>query len=144
VEESSPIHPGAAKHLYRVADALGKAPATERHVKSLWGLRRCFYHEGSSSDREKRQLKNAVAQMLEADVLKITVLELHRTFKASGIPFKIILLLHDGIWFACSDHRATVARVAEEIRKIMENSVRLSVPFKVELSCKILRKSASC
>ena len=67
------------------------------------------------TEREKRQAKNAVVQMLEADVFKITVLELHRAFKSLGLPVKIVLLLHDGIWFTCPDKRATVARVSEEI-----------------------------
>jgi len=33
----------------------------------------------------------------------------------------------------CPDERVTVARVTEEVQKIMENSVSLSVPLKVEL-----------
>ena len=73
----------------------------DRHVKSLWGRRRCFYHEGPLTDREKRQAKNAVVQMLEADVFKITLLELHRAFQDEDLPVKMVLLLHDGIWFTC-------------------------------------------
>ena len=134
VKELSAMYPGIAAYLDGVADALGEAPAADRHVISLYGRRRCFYPEGTLTDREKRQAKNAVVQMLEADVFKVTVLELHRTFKASGIPVKIVLLLHDGIWFTCPSKRVTVTRVTEEIRKIMENSVRLSVPLRVELS----------
>jgi DNA polymerase family A len=72
-----------------------------------------------------------VVQMLEADVFKITLLALHQTFKASGLPVEMVLLLHDGIWFTCPEERATVARVKKAIKKIMENSVSLSVPLKV-------------
>ena len=75
-----------------------------------------------------------VVQMLEADVFKITVLDINRALKASDLPVRIVLLLHDGIWFTCPENRSTVALVAEEIRKIMEHSVRLSVPLKVEMS----------
>jgi DNA polymerase I-like protein with 3'-5' exonuclease and polymerase domains len=103
-------------------------------VKFLWGRRRCFYHEDPLSDREKRQAKNAVVQMLEADVFKITLLELHRGFQAEDLPATMVLLLHDGIWFTCPDNRATVTRATEIIRKVMENSVRISVLLKVELS----------
>jgi len=134
IRELSSTYPGIAPYPDGVADALNEAPVPQRHVTSLWGRRRCFYHEGPLTVREKRQAKNAVVQMLEADVFKITLLELHRSFKASGIPVKIILLLHDGIWFTCPADRVTVTRVGREIRKIMENSVRLSVPLKVELS----------
>lgn len=72
--------------------------------------------------------------MLEADVFKIALLELHRVFLAEDLPVKIVLILHDGIWFTCPAKRATVARVTEAIQKIMENSVRLSVPLKAEMS----------
>jgi len=80
VRELTSTYPGIAAYLDGAAGALDKAPITERHVKSLWGRRRCFYHEGPLTDREKRQAKNAVVQMLEADVFKITLLELHRVF----------------------------------------------------------------
>lgn len=44
------------------------------------------------------------------------------------------VLLHDGIWFSCPDERATVAHVNEVIKKIMENSVRFSIPLRVKVS----------
>lgn len=135
MKEFSAIYPGVAECLDSVADALDEAPFAYRHVKSLWGRRRCFYHKDPLSDREKRQAKNAVVQMLEADVFKTTLLGLHRAFQVSDLPVKIVLLLHDGIWFSCPNDRVTVTRVTEEIRNTMENSVRLSVPLKVELSC---------
>ncbi len=95
------------------------------------GRRRCFSLKFRLSDREKRQAKNAVVQMLEADVFKITLRALHQTFKAFGLPVEMVLLLHDGIWFTCPEECATVARMKEAIKKIMENSVSLSVPLKV-------------
>lgn len=95
------------------------------------GRRRCFYSEDTLTNREKRQAKNAVVQMLEADVFKITVLGLHRAFQESGPSVKMVLLLHDGIWFTCPDEPATVTRVIKAIKTIMDNSVSLSVPLKV-------------
>jgi DNA polymerase I-like protein with 3'-5' exonuclease and polymerase domains len=71
--------------------------------------------------------------MLEADVFKITVLELHRAFQIEDLPVKMVSLVHDGIRFTCPDNRTTVAHVKNVIQKTMENSVRLSVPLKVEL-----------
>ncbi|MBI5250190.1 MAG: hypothetical protein HY912_11910 [Desulfomonile tiedjei] len=130
VVELSSLYPGVALYLDSVAETLDKASAFERHVKSIWGRRRCFHSEDPLTNREKRQAKNSVVQMLEADVFKITVLELHRAFKSTGLSVKKVLLLHDGLWFTCPSERATVARVKEAIKKIMENSVRLSVPLK--------------
>jgi DNA polymerase-1 len=133
VKELSAIYPGIEDYLDSVADALGNTTTADRHVSSLWGRRRCFYHEGPLTDREGRQAKNAVVQMLEADVFKIVLLGLHRAFLVENLPVKMVLLLHDGIWFTCPEKRVTVTRVKEVIQKIMENSVRLSVPLKVEL-----------
>jgi DNA polymerase I len=133
MKELSSIYPGVARYLNETAEALGETSAAKRLVKSLYGRRRCFCGEAPLTGREKRQAMNAVVQMLEADVFKITLLELHRAFKSTGLPVRPVLLLHDGLWFTCPAERATVARVTEEIQKIMENSVRLSVPLKVEL-----------
>jgi DNA polymerase-1 len=134
VRELSSIYPGIESYLDSVADALDEVPEDIRHVRSLWGRRRCFYHEGPLTDREKRQAKNAVVQMLEADVFKITLLALHRAFQTENPPLQVVLLLHDGIWFTCPSKSVTVTRVKEVIQKIMENCVRLSVPLTVNLS----------
>ncbi len=96
--------------------------------------RQCFYNGGPLTDREKRPSKNAVVQMLEADVFKITMLRVSYAFRTEDLPAKMVLLLRDGIWFTCSDKHATVARVSDPIKKIMENSAKLSVPLKVELN----------
>lgn len=133
MKELSAIYPAVTRYLDSVAEALAETSASQRHVRSLYGRRRCFYHEGPLSEREKRQAKNAVVQMLEAYVFKITLLELHRAFQVSDLSIKIVLLLHDGIWFTCPNARVTVTRVTEPIRKIMEKSVKLSIPLKLEV-----------
>src|SRR5208337_2115762 len=86
IRELSSIYPDVAGYLDGVADALGEAPVSQRLVKSVYGRRRCFYSEGPFTDREKRQAKNAVVQMLEADVFKIALLQLHRAFRAEDLP----------------------------------------------------------
>jgi len=133
VRDLTSTYPGIATYLDGNAEGLAGNRAAERQVRFLYGRRRCFYGEDPLTEREKRQTKNAVVQMLEADVFKITLLELHRAFQDQNLPVKMVLLLHDGIWFTCPDERVTVTRASEAIRKIMENSVSLSVPLKVEL-----------
>jgi hypothetical protein len=44
----------------------------------------------------------------------------------------MVLFWQDRIWFTCLDDRATVERATEIIRKVMENSVSLSVPLAVD------------
>jgi DNA polymerase I len=133
LREMKEIYPDLFAYLDGVKRALESSPEGQRYVRSIRGRRRAFTHPGELTQRERRQAANAVVQMLEADVFKKTVLELDKAFKQENLPVEIVLLLHDGIWFTCPAESATVARVADEIRKIMENSVRLSVPLKVEL-----------
>ena len=57
----------------------------------------------------------------------------HPALKSTGLPDGIVLLLHDGIWFTCPEKRVTITRASQSIQKIIENSVRLSVPLNAEL-----------
>ncbi len=84
------------------------------------------------SAREKRQARNAVVQMLEADVFKKTVLELDKALKLEDLPVRMVLLLHDGIWFVCPDDLAMLERAKRLTRDVMENSVQLSVPLVIK------------
>ena len=44
---------------------------------------------------------------------------------------EMVLLLHDGMWFTCPHEIQEKVKIL--IRQVMENSVPLSVPLKVEL-----------
>jgi len=116
-----------------VAEALGQAPEAQRHVKSLRGRGWCFYQEEPLSDGRNDRPGMPWYRCWKPDVFKVTVLGLHNAFQAEDLPVKMVLLLHDGIWFTCPLESATVARVKEAIKKIMENSVRFSVQLKVEV-----------
>lgn len=83
------------------------------------------------SEREKRQARNAVVQMLEADVFKKIVLELHRVLEREHLPVKMVFLLQDGIWFICPNDPAILRQAKQMIKDVMQNSVQLSVPMAV-------------
>ena len=68
--------------------------------------------------------------MLEADVFKKTVLELHAAFRREELPVEMVLLPHDGIWFTCPEDIREKAKAL--IRHVMENSVSLSVSLAVD------------
>lgn len=127
--EMKEIYPGLFAYLEGVKEALESSPEGERYVRSIRGRRRGFSHLGDLTEREKRQAANAVVQMLEADVFKKTVLELDKAFKRESLPVEIVLLLHDGIWFACSEKDVQEAKMV--IKQVMENSVSLSLPLKM-------------
>jgi DNA polymerase-1 len=130
--EMRQIYPRLFQYLDGVTEALERSPAGEGYVRSLRGRRRGFAHSDKLSAREKRQAANAVVQMLEADVFKKSVLELDNAFKRESLPVEMVLLLHDGIWFTCSEEICQDAK--ELIRQVMEMAVELSVPLVVDFS----------
>jgi len=71
--------------------------------------------------------------MLEADVFKKTLLKLDQTFEREHLPVKMVLLLHDGIWFTCHNDPAILRQSKQVIKDVMENAVQLSVPLIVDL-----------
>ncbi|MGO9569446.1 MAG: DNA polymerase [Desulfomonilaceae bacterium] len=129
--EMKEIYPRLFAYLEGIKEALESSPEGERYVRSIRGRRRGFSHPGDLTGREKRQAANAVVQMLEADVFKKTVLELDKAIKQESLPVEIVLLLHDGIWFTCPERYVQQAKMW--IKQVMENSVALSVPLKVDL-----------
>lgn len=128
--EMKGIYPDLFAYLEGVKKDLGNSPEGQRYVRSIRGRRRGFTHPGQLTERERRQAANAVVQMLEADVFKKTVLELDAAFKRERLPVEMVLLLHDGIWFTCPEGYLQQAKIL--IRQVMENSVSLSVPLKVD------------
>jgi DNA polymerase I len=58
MRELSPVYPSVASYLDSLAGALDESLIANRQVKSFSGRRRCFYHEGSLTDREKSQAIN--------------------------------------------------------------------------------------
>jgi DNA polymerase-1 len=118
------IYPDLFAYLDGVKAALENSPEGKRYVRSIRGRRRAFNHPSELTQRERRQAANAVAQMLEADVFKKTVLELDKAIKRERLPVDIVLLLHDGIWFTCPEEYVQKANLL--IKQVMENSVSLS------------------
>jgi DNA polymerase-1 len=128
--EMRQIYPRLFQYLDGVTEALERSPAGEGYVRSLRGRRRSFAHSDKLSAREKRQAANAVVQMLEADVFKKSILELDKAFKRESLPVRMVLLLHDGIWFTCPEGYAEQAK--RLIKDTMENAVQLTVPLAVD------------
>jgi len=128
--EMKGIYPELFAYLEGVRKELENSPEGQRYVRSIRGRRRGFIHPGRLREPERRQAANAVVQMLEADVFKKTILELDAAFKREDLPIEIVLLLHDGIWFACQEE--IWEYVKPLIRRVMETAVPLSVPLVVD------------
>jgi DNA polymerase I len=132
LEELHDNYPGVKLYLDRVVEELAAHDQGSRSIRSIRGRRRCFNASAKMSARQKRQARNAVVQMLEADVFKKTVLELDKVFKVENMPVQMVLLLHDGIWFTCPSDPAMLKKAKQVIKDVMEYSVQFSVPLVVD------------
>ncbi len=132
MKELRQVYPSIIPFLDRVVADVEKQNPLERYVESVFGRRRCFNEEGALTAREKRQIRNAVVQMLEVDVFKQTISAVHEEIKEKGLPVKIALLLHDAIWFTCPRDAETIQRAKGAIQDVMEKNVALRVPLKIE------------
>lgn len=131
LRELHEIYPGVKLYLDRIVEELAAQDQGSRSIRSIRGRRRCFNASAKMSARQKRQARNAVVQMLEADVFKKTVLKIDKAIKREGLPVKMVLLLHDGIWFTCPDDPSIRGQAKRLIKDVMEYSVPLSVPLVV-------------
>ncbi len=132
LKELNEIYFGVKRYLDEMVEELAAQDQGSRSIRSIRGRRRCFNTSETMSAREKRQARNAVVQMLEADVFKKIVLELYRALEREHLPVKMVLLLHDGIWSTCHNDPAILRQAKRVIKDVMENSVQLSVPLIVD------------
>jgi DNA polymerase I len=65
-----------------------------------------------------------------ADILKEVMIKIHNEFLAKDLKSKMILLVHDELVFEI--HKAELGIVIDFVTDIMENTVKLPFPLKVD------------
>ena len=75
---------------------------------------------------------NTPIQGSSADILKKAMIEIDKRFEALGLKSKMLLQIHDELDFNVYDDELEI--VKREVKNIMENTVLLSVPLKVEIN----------
>ncbi|QYK52651.1 MAG: DNA polymerase I [Fimbriimonadaceae bacterium] len=95
------------------------------------GRRRNFpdIHAGNRNTRSyaERQAMNAPIQGTAADMIKLAMIDVHKTMKSSDS--RMLLQVHDELVFECADD---FKQLKETIRSKMENALPLSVPIEVD------------
>lgn len=109
-----------------VAEARSKGFTT-----TLVGRRRYFpdIHAAKLQERRyaERQAMNAPIQGTAADMLKLAIIEAHRTLK--GHPTRMLLNVHDELVF---EVREGDEGIIAPLRKVMETALPLTVPIEVD------------
>jgi len=113
-----------------------KAEARKKgYVLTLLNRRR--YLEGiNSKDKKIREFNERVAintpiQGSAADLIKLAMVKIDRFFKRERFKSRLLLQIHDELIFEA--YQPELEQVKSIIKEIMEHSLKLSVPIKVNL-----------
>lgn len=120
----------AKKYLDGIVQDLNQKGPSERMVTSYLGRARRF--AGEFGARERRQVKATVLQQLEADILKMGVIQLQMLFRRRGMKSRIVMTIHDAVYVEAPQEEEERAR--ELLKTTMETAVELPVvPLEVDL-----------
>lgn len=118
------------KHLDGILDEAKK----NGYVETLTGRRRYFPELSGSGPQvaaAQRMAVNMPIQGLGADIIKIAMIDLKEILDKNK-DVRLILQVHDELVFEIKDNKLT--SLAERIKDIMENSYKLNVPLKVDVT----------
>ena len=115
-------------------DIVKKAKA-DGFVATLWGRRR-YIPELTASKKMliafgERVAMNSPIQGSAADIIKAAMVRLESELSASGLDARLILQVHDELIVEC--HRDCMDEVKAILKRVMENTIDLSVPLTVDV-----------
>ena len=111
--------------------------AKKKHYASTIFNRRRYLPNINSNNWQRRNYdrRNAINTPIQgsaADLMKVAMLDVKEAIKEEELPGKLLLQIHDELimevpWF-------TVEEVKSELKSIMENSLKLNIPLKVDVA----------
>ena len=85
---------------------------------------------GGMEGQQLRAAANAPIQGSSADIIKLAMVQLHRTVRDQGLPARLLLQVHDELVLEVSPE--ALEEVRDLTRRTMEEAVQLRVPLRVE------------
>ena len=79
----------------------------------------------------ERMALNTPIQGSAADILKKAMVEIYEEFKKRGLKSKMLIQVHDELVFNVLDDE--LDEVSQIVRDIMEHTIELNVPLKVDI-----------
>jgi DNA polymerase I len=124
-------HPGVKMYTEEVIESA----KSNGYVLTLFGRRRSIpelRNQNSAIRQQGERLAiNSPIQGTAADIIKIAMTRIWRSFREHGVKAKMILQVHDELLFELPINELDKTR--EVVREKMEKAVELSVPVKVEV-----------
>ena len=105
------------------------------YVETLFG-RRLYLSEINSRNGMRRQYAertaiNAPMQGTAADIIKMTMINLHEALLNSEIDARIVMQVHDELVFEVAEK--DIESLTDMVRKEMESAAELDVPLLVDI-----------
>ncbi len=106
----------------------------EGYVQTMWGRRRYvpgIYEKNKSLyELAKRVAINTVAQGSAADITKIGMINLDKTFKEHNLDAHIVLQIHDELLI--SVNKDQLEKTQELVKQVLESVVSWSIPLEIK------------
>ncbi len=124
-------YPAVAAYLQDIV----KRAKADGYVATLYGRRR-YIPELTASKKMliafgERVAMNSPIQGSAADIIKAAMVKLEQELTASGLDARLILQVHDELIVEC--HRDCMEEVKDILKRVMENTIDLSVPLTVDV-----------
>ena len=124
-------YPKVSAYLHDIV----KTAKSDGYVTTLYGRRR-YIPELTATKKMliafgERVAMNSPIQGSAADIIKAAMVKLEAELSASGLDAHLILQVHDELIVEC--HRDCKEEVMALLRRVMENTVSLSVPLTVDV-----------
>jgi len=123
------------KSIKKFIDDTVSQAEKDGYVETLFGRRRYLPELNSSMlqvrKAAERMAVNTPLQGTAADLIKVAMVEIHSLLE-NNTDIKMLLQVHDELVFEVKE--SLVGKMGKEIKKIMENGLKLKVPIIVEAS----------
>ena len=122
---------GVKKYIEKII----KEAEKNGYVSTILGRRR-YIPELKSEDKNQREFGKRVAinmpvQGSAADMIKVAMNNIYEYFRKRKLKSKLVLQIHDELLFDVYPEEEEEIR--ENVKKLMENAIKLKVPVKVEV-----------
>ena len=126
------LYPGVKKYM---DDMIAKAKS-DGYVRTMFGRKRVIEELQSSNfmirQSGERIALNTPIQGTSADIMKIAMVKIFNEMQNKKLKSKMLLQVHDELIFDCINEEKDI--LENIVRNVMENCVKLSVPFKVSIN----------
>ena len=122
------------KGVRRYMDEIPIQAREQGYVRSLYGRVRPLAgindRNGNIRRAAEREAINMPIQGTASDIVKIAMLHADEAFRREGLEARMLMQVHDELLVECSEDEAE--RVAQTLKREMENAVELDVPLVAE------------